>query len=68
MLSHRSGPPHYDNSGRALIVFGGYFVWTGFLRFLDSRGSITYQTTQTAVASATSAAVTPPARATFLFR
>ncbi|HEX3050534.1 MAG TPA: hypothetical protein VHP83_07770 [Aggregatilineaceae bacterium] len=48
----------------ALIVFGGYFVWTGFLRFLDSRGSLTYQTTQTAVASVTSAAITPPARAT----
>ncbi len=36
-----------------LLVFGGYFVWTGFLSYLDDQGNITAQVTREAVASAT---------------
>ncbi len=37
----------------ALFVFGGYFVWRGFLSFLDDQGNITAQITREAFASAT---------------
>jgi hypothetical protein len=37
----------------ALFVFGGYFVWSGVLSFLDDQGNITAQVTRQAVASAT---------------
>lgn len=37
----------------ALIVFGGYYVWTGMLRFFEDRGDITAQVTRQAAASAT---------------
>jgi hypothetical protein len=43
----------------ALLVFGGYFVWTGFLKFLEDRGDITAdsrrnrQSTATALAQPT---------------
>lgn len=37
----------------ALLVFGGYSVWIGFLSYLDDQGNITAQITRQAVASAT---------------
>jgi len=37
----------------ALLVFGGYFVWQGFLGFLDDQGNITAQVTRQAVTTAT---------------
>jgi hypothetical protein len=53
----RSGPsPLFIVLIGALIVFGGYFVWIGFLGFLEDRGDITAQTTREAVASATAGA------------
>jgi len=36
-----------------LLVFGGYFVWIGFLSYLDDQGNITAQITREALASAT---------------
>lgn len=41
----------------ALIVFGGYYVWTGMLRFLEDRGDITAQVTRQALASSTAPAL-----------
>ncbi|SRR5690554_778617 len=40
----------------ALIVFGGYYVWTGMLRFFEDSGDITAQVTRQARASATAPA------------
>lgn len=37
----------------ALIVFGGYFVWTGFLSFLEDQGNITAQVTRQAYSTGT---------------
>jgi hypothetical protein len=46
----------------AFVVFGGYFVWTGFLSFLEDRGDITAQVTRQAFSTATAKAgpVLPP--------
>jgi hypothetical protein len=46
----------------ALVVFGGYYVWTGFLSFLEDKGDITAQVTREAFSSATAKAgpVLPP--------
>jgi len=53
---------HYRSSGPsplliiligALIVFGGYYVWTGMLRFFEDQGDITAQVTRQALSSAT---------------
>ena len=40
----------------ALMVFGGYFVWTGFLSFLDDQGNITAPSTREVAESATARA------------
>jgi hypothetical protein len=40
----------------ALVVFGGYYVWTGFLSFLEDKGDITAQVTREAFSSATAKA------------
>lgn len=40
-------------------MFGGYFLWIGFLNFLEDRGDITAQTTREAAASATAYAAPP---------
>lgn len=45
----------------ALVVFGGYFVWTGFLSFLEDRGDITAQVTREAFSTATARAIKPKA-------
>ena len=37
----------------ALVVFGGYYIWIGFLQFLEDEGNITAQVTRQAFASAT---------------
>jgi hypothetical protein len=53
----RSGPsPLFVVLIGALLVFGGYFVWVGFLNFLEDHGDITAQVTREAVASATAQA------------
>jgi hypothetical protein len=44
----------------AMVVFGGYFVWMGFLDFLDDQGDITAQSTRDISASATARAAPPP--------
>lgn len=57
MSRHRSGPPALlIVLIGALLVFGGYFVWTGFLSFLEDQGDITAQVTREAVSSATAQA------------
>lgn len=43
----------------ALLVFGGYYVWTGFLRFLEDRGDITAQVTREAQSTVIAQSVTP---------
>jgi len=57
---------HYRSSGPspvlivligALIVFGGYYVWTGMLRFFQDQGNITAQVTRQALATATARSV-----------
>ena len=40
----------------AMVVFGGYFVWMGFLDFLEDQGDITAQSTRDVSASATAMA------------
>jgi hypothetical protein len=40
------------------IVFGGYFVWTGFLSFLEDQGNITAQNTREAERTSTAELVT----------
>lgn len=50
----RSGPsPMLIAAVGALIVFGGYFVWTGFLSFLEDQGNITAPITRQAITTAT---------------
>lgn len=57
----RSGPsPLLIVIISALFVFGGYYVWTGFLSFLEDRGDITAQVTRQALSSATAQAAPPP--------
>lgn len=57
MSRNRSGPsPLLIVAVGAFLVFGGYFVWAGFLSFLDDQGDITVQVTREAVASATARA------------
>jgi hypothetical protein len=56
----RSGPsPLLVVLIAALLVFGGYFTWTGFLNFLEDRGDITAHATREAVASGTARAAPP---------
>lgn len=43
-----------------LLVFGGYYVWTGFLSFLEDRGNITADVTRQAFSTATAQAATMP--------
>ncbi len=45
----------------AFLVFGGYYVWTGFINFMESQGDITAPATQRAVASSTAQAAPLPA-------
>ncbi|MBN1680472.1 MAG: hypothetical protein JW966_09265 [Anaerolineae bacterium] len=40
----------------AIVVFGGYYVWTGFLAFLEDEGDITAQVTREAFSTATAEA------------
>ncbi len=57
MSRYRSGPsPIVIILVGALFVFGGYYVWTGFLTFLDDQGDITARATRNVLASATAAA------------
>lgn len=52
--NRRSGPsPVLIVIVGAFIVFGGYYVWTGFLRFLEDQGNITVQVTRQAISTAT---------------
>jgi hypothetical protein len=54
MSRNRSGPsPLLIVAVGGLLVFGGYFVWIGFLSYLDDQGNITAQITREALASAT---------------
>jgi len=54
MPRYRSGPsPVLIIMIGALMVFGGYYVWTGFLSFLEDRGDITARVTRQAFATAT---------------
>ncbi|RPJ01776.1 MAG: hypothetical protein EHM39_02820, partial [Chloroflexi bacterium] len=54
---HRSGPsPLLIVMVGAMVVFGGYFVWMGFLDFLEDQGDITAQSTRDISASATARA------------
>lgn len=57
----------------ALLVFGGYYVWMGFLDFMEDSGNITAPVTRQAFATATAAsrpifptAFVPPATYTAL--
>jgi hypothetical protein len=59
MSHYRSGPsPWLIIVVGALVVFGGYYVWTGFLSFLEDEGNITAQNTREAFSTATAQAVT----------
>lgn len=49
----------------ALMVFGGYYVWTGLLNFLENQGNLTAPVTQEARASAIAQAFTSTPRPTF---
>lgn len=50
----RSGPsPLLIIAVGALLVFGGYFVWTGFLSFLEDQGDITAPITRQAITTGT---------------
>jgi hypothetical protein len=40
----------------ALLIFGGYFVWVGFLNFLEDQGDITVEITRRAENTATAEA------------
>lgn len=54
MYRTRSGPsPLITVLIGALFVFGAYFVWSGFLSFLEDRGNITAQVTREALTTAT---------------
>lgn len=44
----------------ALFVFGGYYVWSGFLHYLDDQGDITARVTRDVAASATADAAPHP--------
>lgn len=60
MSRYRSGPsPLLIILVGALLVFGGYYVWLGFLDFLEDRGDITAEVTRQVVASATAQAAPP---------
>ncbi|MBN1966425.1 MAG: hypothetical protein JW910_17375, partial [Anaerolineae bacterium] len=60
MSRHRSGPnPLLIVLIGALVVFGGYYVWTGFLSFLEDEGDITAQVTRAAFSTATAQAAPP---------
>lgn len=57
MSRYRSGPsPVVIVIIGAILVFGGYYVWTGFIRFMESQGDITAPATQRAVTTATAQA------------
>ena len=57
MSRYRSGPsPLIVILVGALFVFGGYYIWTGFLSFLEDEGNITAQVTREAQASVTAQA------------
>jgi len=57
MPRYRSGPsPLIVILVGALFVFGGYYIWTGFLSFLEDEGDITAQVTREAEASVTAQA------------
>ena len=43
----------------ALLVFGGYYVWIGFIAFLDDQGDITAQVTRQALSTATARSASP---------
>jgi hypothetical protein len=49
----------------AFIIFGGYYVWTGFLSFLEDQGNITAPSTRASNASATAEAA--PRRPTLFY-
>lgn len=60
MSRYRSGPsPLIVVLVGALLVFGGYYVWLGFVGFLENRGDITANVTREAMASATAFAAPP---------
>lgn len=62
MSYRRSGPsPLLVVIVVALLVFGGYYVWTGFLRFLEDQGDIAAQVTRAAVSTSTAQFSTQPA-------
>jgi len=57
MSYHRSGPsPLLIVLVGALFVFGGYYIWTGFLGFLEDQGDIMAPATRQAVTTSTAAA------------
>ncbi len=57
MSRNRSGPsPMLIVIVGALLVFGGYYVWVGFLSFLDDAGDITAPVTRQAFTTATARA------------
>jgi hypothetical protein len=63
MSRYRSGPsPLLVVVIGAFVVFGGYYVWTGFLSFLEDKGDITAQVTRQALSTGTAQAgpVLPP--------
>ncbi|MBN2305939.1 MAG: hypothetical protein JXQ72_15765 [Anaerolineae bacterium] len=54
---HRTGPsPLLIILVGALLVFGGYYVWMGFVSFLEDSGDITAPVTRQAFATSTAAA------------
>jgi hypothetical protein len=66
MYRVRSGPsPLVIVLVGALLVFGGYFVWIGFLGFLEDQGDITANATRESIASATARAAPPALIPTF---
>jgi hypothetical protein len=59
MDRRRSGPsPLLIVIVGALLVFGGYYVWVGFLGFLADQGDITARVTREAFATGTARSVT----------
>jgi hypothetical protein len=62
MSRNRSGPsPLLIVIIGAFLVFGGYYVWTGFINFLENQGDITAPATQRAMTTATAQAAPLPA-------
>lgn len=60
MSRKRSGPsPLLIVIVGAFIVFGGYYVWLGFISFMENRGDITANVTREAMSSATAQAASP---------